>query len=89
MQLEPQDAFDLLRLASRSERRKLRDLAEQVMEEGATPQAIIRAMAREQRWRAAALRERNEAIGEGHGKVEAARKRQGDRLAPKPPGKPS
>jgi ANTAR domain len=42
MQLQPDEAFQLLRLAARSERRKLDALAKQVVDEGTTPQAIIR-----------------------------------------------
>jgi rubredoxin len=79
MQLQPEEAFQLLRLAARSERRKLHAVAKQVVEEATTPQAIIRTMAREQRWRALVLAERNEAVRERRSKVEDAQKRQADR----------
>jgi hypothetical protein len=58
--LPVQDAFLLLRYAARSSRTNLHTLAEEILSNGSTPQAVTVAMARQQRWRAAG-RERAEA----------------------------
>jgi len=58
------DAFALLRMSARSDRIALRVLAAHVVREPGMPQPIIRGMAREARWRAAATREQAEASQE-------------------------
>lgn len=58
------DAFGLLRYAARSARRPLHELAADVVATRKTPAPVIRAIARQQRWRAALHRERNEARAE-------------------------
>jgi hypothetical protein len=55
------DAFLLLRYAARSSRRKLHDVARDIISDSTTPQAVSVAIARQQRWRAAGQRERAEA----------------------------
>jgi hypothetical protein len=57
-----EEAFDVLRYAARSSRIKLHELAERVVREPRTPNAIVVALARRSRWRAALMRERNEAM---------------------------
>jgi ANTAR domain len=58
------DAFLLLRQSARSAQMKIHLLAEQVVTSPTSPQAIVRGLARDSRWRAAAMRERNEATTE-------------------------
>jgi len=60
--LEIEEAFDVLRYAARSARIKLQELAERVVREPRTPNVIVVALARRSRWRAALMRERNEAM---------------------------
>jgi hypothetical protein len=55
------DAFLLLRYAARSSRTNLHELAGEIVDTRATPRSVTIAMARQQRWRAAAQRERSEA----------------------------
>lgn len=55
------DAFAVLRLSARGERMPLHELAEQVQPGARTPSPFIWGLAREQRWRALALRERTQA----------------------------
>src|SRR6266536_1910467 len=59
--LSVDDAFLLLRYAARSSRVNLHGLAQEVVSARATPGSLTIAMARQQRWRAAAQRERTEA----------------------------
>src|SRR4051812_30353344 len=56
------DAFEILRYASRSSRTKIHELAQAVVDSDDTPQAIVVALARGARWRAAGMRERAEAL---------------------------
>ena len=58
-----EEAFEILRYAARSARVRLHELATLVIEEPRTPSPVVVALARRSRWRAALLRERNEAIG--------------------------
>jgi ANTAR domain len=58
------DSFLLLRQSARSAQMKIHLLAEQVVTSPTSPQAIVRGLARDSRWRAAAMRERNEATAE-------------------------
>jgi hypothetical protein len=55
------EAFDILRYAARSHRVKIHDLATRVIRERATPPPVITAVARQQRARAAWMREVTEA----------------------------
>src|SRR4051794_25369991 len=55
------DAFEILRYAARSSRTKIHALAAQVVASDETPQAVVVALARGARWRAAHMRERAEA----------------------------
>ena len=54
-------AFLLLRQSARGAQMKIHSLAELVVTRETTPEAVIRGLARESKWRAAAMRERNEA----------------------------
>jgi len=56
------DAFDLLRYAARSGRIKMHELAARVVDERRTPSPVVVALARRLRWRAALMRERDEAM---------------------------
>src|SRR5262245_49272685 len=76
-----EDAFALLRMSARSDRIALRVLATRVVRERGTPQPIIRGMARETRWRAAATRERAEAVSARAIELREAVERQAERLA--------
>ena len=58
-----EEAFEMLRYAARSARVRLHELATRVVQEPRTPSPVVVALARRSRWRAALLRERNEAIG--------------------------
>jgi len=58
------DAFLILRQGARGAQMKLHLLAQQVVENETTPGAVIRGMARDSRWRALSIRERNEATVE-------------------------
>lgn len=59
-----EDAFLLLRKSARSARVRIHDLAADVVRGPETPQAVLRGLARDSRLRAAAIRERNEAMAE-------------------------
>lgn len=76
------DAFQVLRLGARSSRMRIHDLARRVVEDPETPEQIIRALARQARWRAVAQRERNEAIRERYLRIRAAHEQQTERLHP-------
>ena len=56
------DAFDLLRYSARTARVRLHELAARVVHERRTPNPVVVALARRARWRAALMRERNEAM---------------------------
>jgi ANTAR domain-containing protein len=56
------DAFDLLRYSARTARVRLHELAARVVHERRTPNPVVVALARRSRWRAALMRERNEAL---------------------------
>jgi len=79
--LTVEDAFDLLRYAARSGRVRLRDLATRVVEERKTPSPIVIALARRLRWRAALMRERDEAMRAELSELAAAVRAQTERLA--------
>ena len=64
LQLDVDDAFELLRYAARTARVKLHALAARVVEERVTPREIVVALARRQRWRSALMREHDEAARE-------------------------
>jgi ANTAR domain len=55
------EAFLLLRYAARASRSTLRELARAVVREPRTPAAVVIALSRQERWRAALMRERAEA----------------------------
>jgi hypothetical protein len=55
------EAFLLLRYAARASRSTLRELARAVVQEPRTPTAVVIALSRQERWRAALMRERAEA----------------------------
>jgi hypothetical protein len=55
-----EEAFTILRHAARNSRRNIHDLAHEVVQLADTPQAVIVALARSSRWRAAQMRERTE-----------------------------
>ena len=59
--LSVDDSFLLLRYAARSSRTNIHELAHEVVVGGTTPRSITAAMARQERWRAVAQRERSEA----------------------------
>jgi hypothetical protein len=54
------EAFEVLRYAARSSREKIHVLAREVVARDQTPNAIVVAIARTARWRAAHMRERSE-----------------------------
>ncbi|HSS74565.1 MAG TPA: ANTAR domain-containing protein [Gaiellaceae bacterium] len=74
------DAFLLLRRSARTARVKIHDLAREVVSNRETPPAVPRAMARDTRLRAIAMRERTEATAETTGRVQARHSEQVDRL---------
>jgi antitoxin component of RelBE/YafQ-DinJ toxin-antitoxin module len=55
------DAFTLLRYAARTARRPIHELAADVVATRKTPPPVIRAIAKQQQWRAALHQERNQA----------------------------
>src|SRR3954454_18933985 len=73
------EAFEILRYAARSSRTKIHELAQTVVDSDETPQAIVVALARGARWRAAGMRERAEALrartAELDGHIRAQRRR--------------
>jgi len=81
------EAFEILRSAARSSRRRIHDVAEQVVASSDTPPVIAIALARSSRLRAAYLRERTEAqrehaarlIAQARAFQEAAERRQAER----------
>jgi hypothetical protein len=75
------DAFELLRYSARSSRTSLRRLAARVVEESGTPNPVIVALARQSRWRAALMRERDEARRAGMDELHARVAAQMSRLA--------
>lgn len=75
-----EDAFAMLRHSARSARVPIHELAASVVAEPRTPSAIVRGIAREQRWRAAALREQTEARSERAELLRAELEAQADRL---------
>ena len=79
--LTVEDAFDLLRYAARSGRIKLRELATRVVQERKTPSPIVVALARRLRWRAALMRERDEAMRAELNELAAVVRAQTERLA--------
>ena len=74
------DAFLLLRRSARTARVKIHDLAREIVSSRETPPAVPRAMARDTRLRAIAMRERTEATVETTGRVQARHSEQVDRL---------
>src|SRR3954454_18490060 len=80
--LEIEESFEVLRYAARTARVKLHELARHVVEDQRTPNAIVVALARRSRWRAALMRERNEATREGLRELKSAVDAQIDRLGP-------
>jgi hypothetical protein len=85
LNLSIEDAFTLLRQSARAERMRLHDLAMQVRPGAEMPQAIVRGMARESRWRAVAIRERSEAMRRRNDRLRAAVDEQAQRLLTRPP----
>jgi hypothetical protein len=79
--LTVEDAFDLLRYAARSGRIKLYELATRVVEDRKTPSPVVIALARRLRWRAALMRERDEATRAELQELAAAVRAQAERLA--------
>ena len=75
-----EEAFDVLRYAARTARIKLHELARHVVEDPRTPSPIVLALARRARWRAALMRERNEATREDLRELKEAVDAQLDRL---------
>jgi ANTAR domain-containing protein len=63
LEVSVEEAFALLRYSARSERMQIQDLAVQVFPATAMPQAIIRGLARESRWRALAVGSVSRAYG--------------------------
>jgi hypothetical protein len=80
-ELTIEDAFLLLRKSARSARVRIHDLAADVVRSRATPQAVLRGIARESRLRAAAIRERNEALAERSAVLAGKYAEQADRFA--------
>ena len=78
--LTVEDAFDLLRYAARSGRIKLHELATRVVEDQKTPNPVVIALARRLRWRAALMRERDEAMRAELQELAAAVRAQAERL---------
>jgi hypothetical protein len=74
------DGFLLLRRSARTERVKIHDLAREIVSSRETPPAVSRAMARDSRLRAAAMRERTEATVATTQRVQARHSEQVDRL---------
>jgi hypothetical protein len=75
------DAFLLLRSSARSARINIHGLAEEVVATRESPQALIRALARDKRLRAIAHRERADATAQRNGQVQTRQLEQLDRLA--------
>ena len=59
--LDVDDAFLMLRYASRSSRRNIHDIAREVVTSRVTPGSVTVSLVRQQRWRAVGQRERAEA----------------------------
>jgi ElaB/YqjD/DUF883 family membrane-anchored ribosome-binding protein len=76
-----EDAFLLLRKSARSARVRIHDLAADVVRSPETPQAVLRGMARDSCLRAAAIRERNEALVERSAALHEKYAEQVDRFA--------
>jgi hypothetical protein len=74
------DSFLLLRRSARTARVKIHDLSHEIVSSRETPPAVPRAMARDSRLRAAAMRERTEATAETTERVQARHSEQVDRL---------
>jgi hypothetical protein len=74
------DGFLLLRRSARTARVKIHDLSREIVSSRETPPAVPRAMARDSRLRAAAMRERTEATAETTERVQARHSEQVDRL---------
>jgi hypothetical protein len=79
--LTVEDAFDLLRYAARGGRVKLNELATRVVDDRKTPNPVVVALARRLRWRAALMRERDEAMRAELRELAAAVRAQAERLA--------
>ena len=75
-----EDAFDLLRYAARNSRVKLHELAGRVVNEPRTPSPVVVALARRLRWRAALMREREEAMRVELKELAAAVRAQAERV---------
>jgi hypothetical protein len=78
------DAFDLLRYAARSSQTKLHELAARVVFERSTPNAVVIALARRARWRAALMRERAESMRTTLDELAVAVQAQLDRMREQP-----
>ncbi len=76
-----EDSFLLLRKSARSARVRIHDLAADVVRSPETPQAILRGLALDSRLRAAAIRERNEAMAERSVELRGKYAEQVDRFA--------
>jgi hypothetical protein len=74
------DAFLLLRKSARSARRRIHEVAAEVLYSPQTPPVVLRGMARDSRLRAASIRERNEATAEAHTELQLEHGRQVERL---------
>lgn len=81
LEVSIEEAFAVLRYSARSARMPLAELAAQLVPAAAMPQAIIRGLAREARWRALALCERSEASREHTARLRAAVEEQAERIA--------
>jgi hypothetical protein len=79
--LTVEDAFDLLRYAARSGRVKLHELSVRVVGERRTPSPVVVALARRLRWRAALMRERDEAMRVELKELAAAVREQAERMS--------
>ena len=80
------DALALLRQSARAVSTPLDGLAAQVISERKTPAPIVLGLAREKRWRAAAMRELSEAQRENLARARLAIRAQAQRLAAKRSG---
>ena len=78
------EGFLLLRRSARTARVKIHDLSREIVSSRETPPAVPRAMARDSRLRAAAMRERTEATVETTERVQARHSKQVDRLHQQP-----
>ena len=77
------EAFDILRYAARSHRTKLHEIARRVVEERQTPAAVVVAIARASRVRAASMREISEAHRDRREELELKVRAQRERLTGK------